>query len=121
MSIEDILGIGAAFTVVGGAIVGVVRWLDKGKIIQDIQQLKKDLDEAEQSIINLEREVKFNTVKDQELREKVIRIESSHDSLNTAMREMKDMLKEVLVKLEQRQDAINEIGNKVAILEEKVA
>lgn len=121
MTIEEILGIGAAFTVVGGAIVGVVRWLDKGKIVQDIEQLKKDNNEQNKLIEALKEEVRHNTEKDQELREKVIKIEASHDSLNTAIGEMKNMLKEVLGKLEQRQEAINEIGNKVAVLEQKVA
>ena len=121
MTATEIGGVATAFVVIGGAIVAVVRWLDKGKITQDIEQLKKDIDEADKEIKSLKDELKTNAAKDQELRERVISIDSANSAISDTMTEMKEMLKEVLVKLEQRHTEINDIKNKISVLETKVA
>ena len=112
MSVEEIIGVGVGFTVIGGAIVGVVRWLDKGKLISDIADVKE-------RVVRLEVEAKENAANDQLLRETVIRIEASHDGLNKSMDELKGMIKDFLAKLEAKQDEMNLINNKIAVLEEK--
>lgn len=112
MSGEEMIGVAVGFTVIGGAIVGVVRWLDKGKLISDIADLKE-------RVLNLEAEAKENLSNDQKLRETVIRIEASHDGLNTSMAELKVLIKDVITKLEARQSELNLINSKIAVLEEK--
>ena len=50
----------------------------------------------------------------------MIKIESSHDSLNTTMLELKDMVKTVLNKLEERQEVLSDLKREVAVLKQKI-
>ena len=98
---------------VGGAVIGVVRWLDKSRLENSVKDLDKRIGKLEDEYI-------INTANDQSLKERVIKIESSHDSLNTTMLELKDMVKTVLNKLEERQEVLSDLKREVAVLKQKI-
>ena len=113
MSIEESLGVAGLLVLVVGPVIGVVRWLYKSRLENSL----KDLDKR---IGRLEDEYIINTANDQALKERVIKIESSHDSLNTTMLELKDMVKTVLNKLEERQEVLSDLKREVAVLKQKI-
>ena len=119
MNIAEITTIVVAFVTVGGAIVGIVRWLDKGQIMSDINGLKTENQDLQKQVASLKEELKENAKQDRELEKNFIALRSSYDNVNRNVEEMKGLLEKLIDKLETRQDTLNEISQKVAILEEK--
>ena len=119
MNIAEITTIVVAFITVGGAIVGIVRWLDKGQIMSDINGLKIENQDLQKQLASLKEELKENAKQDRELEKNFIALRSSYDNVNRNVEEMKGLLEKLIDKLETRQDTLNEISQKVAILEEK--
>lgn len=119
MNVVEITTIVVAFVTVGGAIVGVVRWLDKGQIMSDINGLKIENQDLQKQLASLKEELKENAKQDRELEKNFIALRSSYDNVNRNVEEMKGLLEKLIDKLETRQDTLNEISQKVAILEEK--
>jgi len=120
MNLNELIGVGVGFTVIGGALVGIVRYLDKGRLVNDIEQLKKVTSQLTEDIKDIKKEVKDNAVKDQALREKVLVVESTNNNFNNSLTELKDMLSTVLEKLEERQESVNKINQQIAVLQSKV-
>ena len=120
MNLNELIGVGVGFTVIGGALVGVVRYLDKGRLVNDIEQLKKVTSQLTEDIKDIKKEVKDNAAKDQVLREKVLVVESTNNNFNNSLTELKDMLSTVLEKLEERQESVNKINQQIAVLQSKV-
>lgn len=119
MNIAEITTIVVAFVTVGGAIVGIVRWLDKGQIMSDINGLKIENQDLQKQLASLREELKENAKQDRELEKNFIALRSSYDNVNRNVEEMKGLLEKLIEKLETRQDTLNKISQKVAILEEK--
>lgn len=119
MNIAEITTIVVAFVTVGGAIVGIVRWLDKGQIMSDINGLKIENQDLQKQLASLREELKENAKQDRELEKNFIALRSSYDNVNRNVEEMKGLLEKLIDKLETRQDTLNKISQKVAILEEK--
>ena len=120
MNLNELIGVGVGFTVIGGALVGVVRYLDKGRLVNDIDQLKKVTSQLTEDIKDIKKEVKDNAAKDQVLREKVLVVESTNNNFNNSLTELKEMLSTVLEKLEERQESVNKINQQIAVLQSKV-
>jgi len=120
MNLNELIGVGVGFTVIGGALVGVVRYLDKGRLVNDIEQLKKVTSQLTEDIKDIKKEVKDNAEKDQVLREKVLVVESTNNNFNNSLTELKEMLSTVLEKLEERQESVNKINQQIAVLQSKV-
>ena len=119
MNVVEITAVVVAFITIGGAIVGIVRWLDKGQIMSDINGLKTENQDLQKQVASLKEELKENAKQDRELEKNFIALRSSYDNVNRNVEEMKGLLEKLIDKLETRQDTLNEISQKVAILEEK--
>lgn len=119
MTLADGISIAVGIIVIGGGIVGIVRWLDKGKVQSQVDSLKEKNEELGKRLSEIQLELKANSINDQSLKDRVLKIEASHDGINTSINELKDMVKTMINKFDQKQSDVNLLTQRIAVLEDR--
>lgn len=117
MTTEEFVGISVGFVTVAGALVAVVRWLDKGALVQDIKSLKEGQKRIDTDISSLRQELKVNNDNDVNLEKRVIRIESQNEAQVNMLEKIDSNVSKIFTLLSDNNKEAAKLGERVAKLE----